>query len=262
MLLLLFPLLAFATTFGPISVVEQAQHSGYVVHGRVLGAPWMMMDPRVKRPYTYWKLAVLEQPIGLQALSGELNIREPGGEVGDMGYHVAGAASFTADEEVFVTLRDSDDPSTKEIVGLASGKYTVEKDGNGNTKVTSGLGLTVNGNDGKPLSAAEFTALLQRVARHQETAADREIYVNKTPAHDHEGESLHSPSSNSGLAKPAIKQSDPLAQGANKSLQSPKIAQESNNRSEESSTGSTAGLWLLLGTVFFGLVGLVIFLRR
>jgi hypothetical protein len=236
--------------------VEQAQHSTYVVHGHVRGAPWVELEPKIKRPYTYWKLEVVEQPVGKE-LGGTITMRSPGGEVGDLGYHVAGAASFSAEEEVFVTLRDTDEGDTREIVGLASGKYRVERDSGGKTKIVSGLGLPVTGEDGHLLSAEEFSGLLLRASRGQETDADKNVFINKQPIHDLEAGHGHG----STPAPTENKQTNSIAPRKT-AAETPKATQESPREAEESSTGSSAGLWILLGVVFLGFLGLVIFLRR
>ena len=86
---------AFATTFGPISVVDQLQNAQYVVRGSIMGSAWVEPEPRLQRPYTYWRLTVREQNLG-NSLPVSIVIRQPGGEIGEIGYHVAGSAEFSA----------------------------------------------------------------------------------------------------------------------------------------------------------------------
>ena len=148
---------ANATTFGPIPVYEQARGSQYYVRGQVASGPTVSMEQRLGRPYTYWTLQLSDQPLG-EPLGSIVSIRQPGGEIGELGYHVAGTADFVIGEEVFVALRDTDEPGVKEVVGLASGKYRVQVK-EGKSVVMSGLGLPVIARDGSSLGPEEFSAL-------------------------------------------------------------------------------------------------------
>ena len=38
-------------------------------------------------------------------------MRQPGGEIGDMGYHMAGTAEFSSGEDTFIALHDTDEPT-------------------------------------------------------------------------------------------------------------------------------------------------------
>lgn len=186
--LLLFSLIpnaispAHATTFGPITVGGQVSYAQYVLRGRIETDPWVMVDRQYRRPQTHWKLKITQQLKG-PSLGDEITIREKGGELDGFGYHVAGAASFRKGEDVFVTLQDSDEPGIKQLVGLASGKYSVEKDG-AQAIVRNGLGILLRNADGTAMAPTAFTALIKRFVKGQATEADKSIFVNQGTTHD------------------------------------------------------------------------------
>jgi hypothetical protein len=263
---------SFATTFGPISVVEQAANSQYYVHGKVAGSSWVEKEPTVNRPYTYWRITVSEQLYG-DPLPADLIVRQPGGEIGDMGYHVAGSAEFAGGEDVFVALHDTDQNSAvKEVVGLASGKYRVERGPGGEKIVMSGLGLPVTGGDGKKFSPEEFAELLRRIARKQTTPADRNVFVSRNPTHEVE----QSEESKNREEEARIQRVAGLGvTGNTNSSEPPKTAAPSVGKneanrveerlpdSEEKSTGSTATFWIIASVLLLALLGaLVLALKR
>lgn len=180
---LFFPFFAFATSFGPISVEDQARGTQYYVRARVATPGEPRMAPHVNQPYTYWRVQILEQPAG-EIPASEIEVREPGGEIGDRGYHVAGTANFSQGEDVFLALKDTDEAGdVKEVVGLASGKFRVEAGKDGKQIVVSGLGLPVTGSGGAMLTPAEFSSLLRRIRQGEATEADKQVYVNLSLIH-------------------------------------------------------------------------------
>ena len=261
---------ALATTFGPIPVVQQAEHSQYFAKGTVVGAPWVEMEPRENRPYTYWRVRVQDQQIG-EPLGETIVIRQPGGEIGDMGYNVAGAANFRAGEEVFVALRSTDQAAdVKEVVGLSSGKYRIEKGPNGELVVINGLGLPVTGGDGKWLSPEAFRKLLQRVAKNESTDADKNVFVNRTPTSQHaqtemeqkrEAEAakiLAASRPDSGNTQGGASGNPAAKNGANAENEIQKRAPSS----EEQGTGSPVGVWVLAALLLLALAGTMVLILR
>lgn len=262
-----------ATTFGPVPVVQQAENSQYFVHGEVVGSSWMEMEPRVNRPYTYWRIQVKDQQLG-PALGELIIVRQPGGEIGDMGYNVAGTATFKGGEDVFVALRDTDQhPGIKEVVGLASGKYRVGKGPNGETIVINGLGIPVTGGHGEFLSPPEFTALLKRVAANESTDADRNVYVNRTSTHQHpqteeetkrEAEAMKTFSRQREAGHPRSEAHGipaPTKSRAENSEPENEIQKRSLS-SEEPNTGSSVGIWVLAGILLLALLGILALILR
>jgi hypothetical protein len=205
LLLLLFPSFAFATTFGPINVTQQLENATLVVHGRIVGSSWVVEERQSKRPYTQWKLQIITQPKG-EDLGKEVIIRQPGGELGSFGYHVAGSATFRGGEEVFVNLRHTDEPGVKEVLALASGKYTVETGADGKSFLRSGLGYVLRDQKGAAFTPESFAALAARVAEGKPTEGDKTVFVSKTISHD--TETKLSPAHEASV-KRAMKQEQP-----------------------------------------------------
>lgn len=252
---------ARATTFGPISPVEQMRRSQYFVHGRITSPPWVEMERRVQRPFTHWKLRVSSQPVG-ESLGEEITIRQPGGEIGEMGYFVAGSAKFQEGEEVFVTVRDTEENGVKEVVGLASGKYSVVPGADGRPIVRSGLGITLRGPGGKPLSPKEFLELAERVARGQETEEDRKLMVNQRPVHDHDPVLEQRTAEAKALQNQGTMTAPANTHGGvHETAQDLNSVQESRQISEEPKKGS-GDWWIPVGIAVLALAaGLILFKR-
>ncbi len=259
---------AHATTFGPIPVVDQVRGAQYAIRGNVIGDSWVKYAPDVNKPYTYWKISIAAQQIG-DSLGSEVEIRQPGGEIGPFGYHMAGTAEFARDEDTFILLHDTPEKDVKEIVGLTSGKYRVETAINGKKIVVNGLGLPVNGEDGAPFSPEEFSDLLQRISRNEATEKDRNIFVNRTAAHEHADAASEAASRAREKEVRAILERRPAETGsapktfpAKQPDSQANTIQESPASAEEPSTGSSAS-WVFALVVVIGLlVGLVLILRR
>lgn len=171
--LLLVPHPVPATTFGPVPLAGQLDHAQYVLEGRVVSRR-VELERSSGRPHTYWGLAISKQLKG-NTLPQEITLRQPGGEVGEVGYQVAGAAQFASGEEVIVMARDTNEaPSVKDVVGLSSGKYVVE---NGGKTVRSALGGALALPDGTPMSLREFEAFVERARSGRLTDGDRRIIL-------------------------------------------------------------------------------------
>ncbi len=266
---------AHATTFGPIPVVMQAQNSQYFVRARVVSSSWTRMEPNLHLPYTYWKIAITGQQLGA-SLGNEATVRQPGGEIGETGYHMAGTATFADGEDVFLPLHDTEEPdrSIKELVGLASGKYRVEAGKDGKKIVVSGLGIAITGSDGKFFSPEEFDGLLQRISRNEVTEEDKNVYVTRNPMH--EQETASSTEEAREQATHALQQRQPASSEAEKTDLSAGQKKPGNPGTtkanpvqqippvtEESSTGSSVGFLAVTALIVLGLlIGLLLFFRR
>lgn len=238
-----------ATTFGPINLSEQLQRTQYVAFGMIEGSSWVMMDSKLNRPFTHWKLAIKEQPKG-ESLGGEVTIRQPGGELGAMGYHVAGSARFQPGEEVFVNLQDTEDPRIKDVIGLASGKFTVERS-TGKEKIVNGIGFPLLHANGSNFTVSSFSDFIKRVSQGRETEEDRGIFINKRLAHDHDPaleariEQAKKLASQPTISLPR-KGDSQLPGGQNAQERQLNSSQETTADSEESSKGSSLRwLWIL-----------------
>lgn len=260
-LLLLFTLLsspAFATTFGPMTIASQVDNARYFVRGRVVGGSWVQEERNSKRPYTYWKLSISAQSKG-SSLGNEVVIRQPGGEIGELGYHVAGSATFREGEEVFVALRETDEPA-KEVTGLASGKYTVERGADGEPIVRSGLGFTVKDPEGKPFRPEAFTNFVRKIASGQASEAERNVFLNKEMTHDHSPEVERGVEEAKRLMKTASPASPVNGEKTGAGIQESSI-QESAAPAEEPSGSSSTG-WVVAGVIALFLILGIWLLRR
>ena len=78
-----------------------------------------------RRIFTFATLTVKE-PVKGSALTGAINVRYPGGVVGDTAYIVEDTPQFRPGEEVIVFLKDRNPEGVREVYGWFQGKYTVE----------------------------------------------------------------------------------------------------------------------------------------
>lgn len=259
-LALVWASVAEATTFGPINVTEQIRKSQYFLHGRIRGAGWVEMERRLQRPFTHWRLQVLDQPVG-SPVGNEVTIRQPGGEIGDLGYHVAGSAKFTDGEEVFVNVRDTDEANVKEVVGLASGKYSVAPGADGKPQVRSGLGFPVRDAGGKAMSPKEFLSLAERIADGRETEQDRNLMLNNKAVHDHDTVLERMTNEALALKEQGAKTASPTVQGGtNDTTQSLNSAQESPGSADEPKKG--IGAWWMIFAGIAALAATLILRKR
>ncbi len=227
-LLLLLSLPAQATTFGPFPLVGQIENSPFVARGR---ASHMRVELQrdTRQPATYWDFQVLEQMRG-EAMGSSVAIRQPGGEVGDSGYYVAGTANFRDGEEVLLMLRGTAEPSVYDVVGLMAGKYTVE---DGGKRLVNALGFPATNAHGKPLTLPEFRELVERVNSGNTTAEDKAILLNNSRRNQHAEESEPLP--------------PPLTQARTsdvKAKPSGNSVQPHTEATEESSKGHKVGSWI------------------
>lgn len=251
---------ARATTFGPINVTEQIRRSQYFIHGRVVGSSWVEMERRLQRPFTHWRLQVIEQPVG-NSLGSEVTIREAGGEIGGFGYHVAGSAKFSEGEEVFVTVRDTDEPNVKQIVGLTSGKYSVTPGADGKPQVRSALGFNVRDADGKNMGPKEFEAYAERVAAGKESNPEQDLWLNKQAVHDEDTVLDRMTQEALAFKNQGARKAPVIAQGgAHETTPQLNSVQNSPENTEEPRTGF--GFWWIPAGLVLMLFSLVLFLRK
>lgn len=259
LLLFLFSSLSFATSFGPMTISNQVDTARYFVRGQIAGPSWVQEERNTKRPFTYWKLSVSAEPKG-GSLEPTIIIRQPGGELGGMGYHVAGSATFREGEEIFVALRDTDEPA-KEVIGLASGKYTVERDANGNPVVKSGLGFTVENLQGRPFHPDDFAKFVQKIARGQASEAERALYLNKSLTHDHSPEVDRGVEEVKRLRAEAGSSNAAPATGGKPTVAVEESSVQESAAPAEEPTGSSSTVWILGGATVL-LLGLGFWLSR
>lgn len=243
-----------ATTFSSFRVTDQIDEAQYVVRGRV-GAQSVRLEPKSQRPYTYWNLTVSDSITGGN-LGSEIVIRQPGGEVGEIGYRVAGTAQFRDGEDVIVMIRNTEEEA-REVVGLASGKYEVRKDGGGRETLENGLGMVLMTADGKPMGPDQFRQLAQRVAGRSLNPTDEQIIVDpsKGNQHSHASEVAHI-GAPTALRAPATK-TDPVSAGT------PLANVDESADRQIASQGDSRWLGVVVALIFFASFGgLFILLTR
>ncbi|MCO5144294.1 MAG: hypothetical protein M9962_14495 [Oligoflexia bacterium] len=242
--------IASATTFGPILLTQQIQNADILVRGKIVGSSWVEMERTVNRPYTYWRLDITETLKGTPPTN--ISIRQPGGELGEMGYHVAGTAKFSPDEDVFVYLRETSENGVYEVIGLASGKLTVEKTG----RLKTGLGVDLQ-QDNTYLTAESYRALAKRVVQNAVTSEDQKVYTNRTTRHDEK----------TPLDKQNFNRNTPLNTNTYTDSHTHELTLKENTQDAQESLpmaekvrGSSIFWWLLLGSIF--VIPTAIFLIR
>ena len=244
---LLLAFFSLGTTFGPIPLAEQIRHAKYLVHGRITTNSWVEKDRASQRPYTLWKMQVLDSA-STDKLEGEIVFRVPGGEIDGIGYHVAGSAGFRNGETVLVILRDGDEPNIKELVGLASGKYTVEHSPNGDV-VRSFVGAPVLDGKGAAMNPKTMLAFANRVFAGKESEADRSVYINKEVTHD-EDPVLEARIREAKTAEKNLHPGNP-GKEITPTTGSP---QQSQIPTEEPKNGSAVGKLILIGLCFSAMI--------
>ncbi len=175
-----------ATSFTSFRVTDQIEEAAYVIRGRI-GNTEVREESTTRRPYTYWEFSVVES-YSDDKLSGNIEIRQPGGEIDGIGYYMSSTARFTDGEEVVVMLRDTQE-SAKEVIGLASGKYTVKEGPGGDEYLENGLGFPLRNPKGGYMSPKQFGELVDRVLSRDATEEDQKIRVNPVYHANH----LHKP---------------------------------------------------------------------
>lgn len=161
---------ARASVILPADVEELTRRAEHIVRGTVLSsaASW---SPDGKQIHTVTRIAVD------RALKGSgpavVEVRTPGGVVGDLAQKALGAPEFTPGEQVILFLRRHGGSGRYGVEGFSQGKFTIEppSSGKGMGKVTQHLvGVDLKMPDGKIQPPAEFKPVredefIQRVQR-------------------------------------------------------------------------------------------------
>lgn len=156
----LLPASAFASVVLPASVESLARQADLVVRGRAERAV-CVASPDGKQLHTVTTVRVAS------ALKGEagqtVEVRTPGGTLGDLTQVVHGAPSFSQGEEVVLFLH-REHPARYTVESLALGKFEVVKaaDGAPVVRQRAAKGLAVLQPDGKVVPAQEVSAVPER----------------------------------------------------------------------------------------------------
>ena len=122
--LFLFALSAEAAVVRTERIEDLAAAAQLVARGTVqsVEAKW---DRSHRAIYTYAQVTIAERFKGGNQRS--VRVRQPGGEVGEIGQHVAGAAGFKTGEELVLFLEPvADEPATYTLVALSAGKVQLD----------------------------------------------------------------------------------------------------------------------------------------
>ncbi len=120
---LLAPFSSHATTVMELTFEDMAQRSMLVVHGTVQSSKAVQRDDG-----SIWTLTALNVNERFKgAAISKVTVKQPGGEVGALGQRVAGAATFSAGDEVVLFLEPAiDEKNVFVVMGLAAGKVNLE----------------------------------------------------------------------------------------------------------------------------------------
>lgn len=246
---------AQATSFGEVAVVGQIKEAPFVFRGRI-GRKWTEKEPESGKPYTYWNLAISDVMRG-DYREPEVVVRQPGGEIDTIGYTVAGSANFSDGEEVVVMAGNTkESPTVKEVIGLTSGKYTVNEKGG----LKNGLGLELKNAAGHFMSVDDLAALVDRVEKNRVTPDDERIKLNPAGVfaqrHEFEGHPEHA---TEDLLPAAVSASTTDARVANPAPQTGKSLDASPQSSERKiaaiAVGGSGEVWSSI--IIYTIIGIV-----
>ncbi len=136
--LLLFPGAVFATVVIAESIEEMARASTMVVRGRIVQVQ-PQLEESSGRIYTYADIRVTEVLKGGAVTS--ILVKQPGGEIGNRGTHVAGAGKFvTGQDSVLFLEKATDEAGVYILRALAAGKVDIETSSTGEVRAVRHLG--------------------------------------------------------------------------------------------------------------------------
>jgi hypothetical protein len=128
---------ALATVVVTLSIEEMAASVPLIVRGHI-GQSQTRWDDAHRVISTFTEVVTAESFKG-RAPSVFL-VREPGGEVGQVGQFVSGAPSFKSGEEVVLFLTPAvDDPAVYQCFAMAAGKVTLEESPSGGRRAVRQL---------------------------------------------------------------------------------------------------------------------------
>ena len=136
--LLLVPSAVFATVVIGETIEEMARASTVVVRGRIVQVQ-PQLEERSGRINTYADVQVIEVLKGARTAS--ILVKQPGGEIGNRGTHVAGAGRFVTGQDSVLFLEQApDEPGVFILRALAAGKVDFEQSSKGELKAVRHLG--------------------------------------------------------------------------------------------------------------------------
>lgn len=123
---LLMATAAQATIVRSMSVEQLANEADAVVHGRVVGQTSAWNDTK-SRIYTITDVEVIEAVKGKSAAKTVVQVRQIGGTVDGITQSIVGNASLKQGEEVFLFLDSDEKLPYHYVIGMAQGKYAIDR---------------------------------------------------------------------------------------------------------------------------------------
>ncbi|MFN3198606.1 MAG: hypothetical protein ACE366_09375 [Bradymonadia bacterium] len=122
----LAPQQADATVMKALSLDQMVKQSDVIVRGEVVAqhSAWNEAGNRI---YTVTELKVMEPLKGQATSETIIKIRQLGGTVDGITQNIAGNALLSTGEEVAIFLRADAEKSLHYVVGMAQGKYTIDR---------------------------------------------------------------------------------------------------------------------------------------
>ena len=127
--LFLVPCHAYGTTVVSLSVDKMSQEADLIVRGIVHSQNTQWNDAK-NRIYTITKIEVAETYKGNTKSAKTISIRQIGGEIDGLVQTVAGNAKFAQGEEVLVFLESNSRAGIHFVMGMAQGKYSIDRAAN------------------------------------------------------------------------------------------------------------------------------------
>ena len=153
-----------ATIVKSLGLDELSRTADVVVHGHVEHQE-SMWGPQRSRIYTVTKVRVSETLKGDATKDRVLTVRQLGGTVDGISQIIAGNAKLADGEEVIVFLRRDPEEPLHYVVGMAQGKYTVDRSSPQPRVVRNLRGLALaETKDGRLLTPIEPKAAPERPA--------------------------------------------------------------------------------------------------
>lgn len=119
---------ANSTIVRSMNLDQLAHEADVVVHGRITHQSSSWNDTK-NRIYTVTKIEVIEAVKGQAKTQQILQIRQIGGTVDGITQTIVGNASLTVGEEVVLFLDRDEKKPLHYVIGMAQGKYTVDRTG-------------------------------------------------------------------------------------------------------------------------------------
>jgi hypothetical protein len=131
---------AAATIVKSLSLDEMARTADVIVQGRVERRTSSWEERRI---YTVSEIRVEESLKGPARAGEVLRVRQLGGEVGGIAQTIAGNAKLAEGEEVILFLDRDEEKGVHYVVGMAQGKYAIDRKGPQPTVVRTLDGLAM-----------------------------------------------------------------------------------------------------------------------